>query len=281
MKEQNFELYCHVGLGKTGTTYLQYKFFPKLREVKYIQRTKYKNLDRILEKPRYSKYFVSREFDRQFEREVLKIAKSYPFAGIIIVLRRNDSWIASQYRRHVKNGGQHSFCEFLDLKNDKGLWKQKDVCFHPKLLMLKELFDKKPLVLFHDELKKYPFAFFDKIADYIGASYEKRKIDINPKHKSYNDKQLRYIRSVSPRVLRKERRKTRNKLHKWLDFRSRWLVCHLLLLVGKMIPEKYVTKDPVIKKEELDEVREFYADDWQKCKEFARKHSYFLPEEES
>jgi len=278
MKEQQFELYCHVGLGKTGTTYLQYKFFPKLKGVRYIQRTQYRNLDRILQKPQHTKYFVSREFDRQFEREVTKIAQSYPFAGIIIVLRRNDSWIASQYKRHVKNGGQHSFREFLDLKNDHGLWKQKDVYFYPKLQMLKEMFHKKPLVLFHDELKKAPFAFFDKIADYIGASYEKKKIDINPKHKSYNDKQLRYIRSVSSRLLRKERRKIRNNFHKWLDFRSRWLICHFLLLIGRLMPEKFVTKIPVISPADLNEVKDFYAEDWQQCKEFARKHSYFSTE---
>ncbi len=275
MAEQDrFELYCHVGLGKTGTTYLQYEFFPKLKGVKYIQRTQYKKFGRIIARTHYSKYFVSREFDRQFEREVPRIAEKYPSAGIIIVLRRNDSWIASQYRRHVKNGGQHSFQEFLDLKHDQGLWKQKDVYFYPKLLMLKDLFTKKPLVLFHDELKKEPFSFFDKIADYLGVTYDKRKINVNPKHKSYNDKQLRYIRSVSSGIFRPERRKTRNRLHRWIQFRSRWLLCRLFLLLGQILPEKFVDNTPVIEQELLEEVREFYAHDWEKCKEFAGEHSY-------
>ena len=271
--DHSFELYCHVGLGKTASTYLQYRFFPKLKGVHYIQRTRYGRFGRIIESTNHSKYFVSREFDRQYEREVNKIAEKYPHARIIIVLRRNDSWIASQYRRYVKNGGYQPFHRFLDLEDDQGLWKQKDVYFYPKLRMLRELFEHKPLVLFHDELKQDPYAFFDRIAGYMGATYDRSRIEINPSHKSYSEKQLKIVRKIARRLFPREWKGSRNKLVHYIRFRSRWLLLHLFLYAAEVMPRSWAGGRPLIPSEELAKVRDFYAEDWEQCKAFAEKYS--------
>jgi len=44
------EVYFHVGLGKTASTYLQYQLFPKLKGIKYFQRSSYKRYHKIIEK---------------------------------------------------------------------------------------------------------------------------------------------------------------------------------------------------------------------------------------
>lgn len=270
--ERSFELYCHVGLGKTASTYLQYRFFPKLKGVYYIQRTKYRRFDRIIESTAHSKYFVSREFDRQFEREVRKIAGRYPEARIIIVLRRNDSWIASQYRRYVKNGGSQPFERFLDLDHDRGLWKQEDVFFHPRLQLVRELFNNKPLILFHDQLKKDPYAFFDRIAGYMGATYDRDRIVTHPSHKSYSEKQLKILQRVARRLFPREWKGSRNRTVHYIRFRSRWLLLHLVLYAARIMPGRWAGDQPLIPQEQLARVRDFYARDWEKCQEFAREH---------
>ncbi|HKL37264.1 MAG TPA: hypothetical protein VJ876_00115 [Bacteroidales bacterium] len=272
-KEPSFELYCHVGLGKTASTYLQYRFFPKLKGVCYIQRTRYNRFDKIIEATDHKKYFVSREFDRQYEQEVKKIADRYPHAYIIIVLRRNDSWIASQYRRYVKNGGTQPFHRFLDLDNDEGLWKQKDVYFHPKLEMVRQLFEHKPLVLFYDELKKDPRAFFDRIADFMGATYDPDRIVINPSHKSYSEKQLKILQKVARVLFPREWKGSRNKTVHYIRFRSRWLLLHLFLYAARLMPKSWAGDESLIPPEELERVREFYAEDWRRCQEFAEEYS--------
>ena len=276
MKQQkkDFELFCHVGLGKTASTYLQYKFFPKLKGIHYIQRTRYSRFDRIISRKKHVKFLVSREFDRQFEREVGKIAEKYPRAHVIVVIRRNDSWIASQYRRYVKNGGLQPFENFVDLENDQGIWKQKDLYFDPKLRMVKNLFSTWPLVLFHDELKQDAYGFFDKLARYMEVDYDKNQIDVHPSHKSYSDKQLKILRRFNRRVFGYDFKGSRNKVRHYIRFRTRWLFNHLILYIASLLPERFAGTEPLIPADHLEKIRKHYANDWKRCREFAKAYSY-------
>ncbi|MFP3859826.1 MAG: hypothetical protein ACLFUW_03295 [Bacteroidales bacterium] len=273
-QKNNKVIYFHVGLGKTASTYLQYKVFPKFKGIYYIQRTRYGNYPSIIEQTNYDKYLISREFDRQFEREVRKMAAHYPDANIIIVLRRNDSWLASQYRRYVKNGGYKSFGEFVDIENNQGHWDRKEGFFSQKLKLIEELFPNKPLVLFHEELKKDPFSFIDRIAKYTGTEYEKNKININPQHKSYSEKQLKVIKRISKKIFPRERKEIQNKTLHYISFRSRWLLCHLILYSAALIPSKWVPEETIIDQGELEKIKNFYKDDWSKCIEFAKEKSF-------
>ncbi|MFO8236037.1 MAG: hypothetical protein R6U04_11610 [Bacteroidales bacterium] len=274
MENLNKEIYFHVGLGKTASTYLQYKVFPKFKGIYYIQRTRYEKYPKIIEQTNHKTYLISREFDRQFEREVRRMASHYPYASIIIVLRRNDSWLASQYRRYVKNGGYKSFGEFVDIENNQGHWDLKEGFFHKKLQLIEEIFPNKPLVLFHDELKNDPFSFIDRIAKYTGAEYEKNKIDINPQHKSYSTKQLKVLKRISTKIFPREKKEIKNKTLHYINFRSRWLLCHLILYAAYLLPKKWFLDEKIIGNEELEKIKAYYYDDWSKCIEFAKEKSF-------
>ena len=273
-KEKLPEIYFHVGLGKTASTYLQYEVFPKFKGIHYIQRTKYNQYPKIIEKNQADKYLISREFDRQFFEEVGKMAEFDPNARIIIVLRKNESWIASQYRRYVKNGGYKTFNEFLDLEKNKGTWEKEEVYFYPKLKFIEEHFNPKPLVLFHDELKEDPYQFIKRIAKYTGTSFDKSKISLKPSHKSYSNKQLLIIREVSKKLFKSDKVKAKTKTMHYVKFRSRWLLCHLILYAAKILPGNIANKKSIIPKEDLAKVTEMYKNDWEKCLDFARKKSF-------
>ena len=58
------EIYFHVGLGKVASTYLQHRFFPRLKGIHYIKSTRYRRSPQIIKDTNYDKYFISREFDR-------------------------------------------------------------------------------------------------------------------------------------------------------------------------------------------------------------------------
>jgi hypothetical protein len=63
------------------------------------------------------KFLISCEFDKQFERETEDFSKFFPDTGIIIVFRRHDEWILSQYKRTIKNGFHVKFKDFFNLEN--------------------------------------------------------------------------------------------------------------------------------------------------------------------
>lgn len=269
--DRSKEVFFHVGLAKTGTTYLQHNFFPKLKGIQYIQRTKYRDLKyaKIIERTNHEKYLISNEFDRQLKQELENIASVYPDAKIIIVLRRHHSWIASQYRRRIKNGYSFTFKEFIDLENDQGFWKQKDLYFYPMLEMIERTFKSKPLVLFYDDLRNNPYQFLDKLAGFLGATYDKNSINLSSKHKSFNDKQLKVIRTFSRLLFKQDFEYSKKYWVSKIQRLLRMIPRYFILYTSLLAPRFLVDKSPLISEEELEKVRAYYDKDWKKCLDFA------------
>ncbi len=266
----NKEIYFHTGLGKVASTYLQYKVFPRLQGLEYIQRTKYKKASGLIEKSRSDKILLSREFDRQYERELLKFSGKYPGATIILMLRRHDSWIASQYRRYVKNGGSVSFENFIDIENDTGLWKQKDLMFYPRISYVSEHFDKPPLVFLYDDIRNDFFGFLNQFCTKLGIDYNKDEISTRPFHTSYNEKQLKVIRSLAPRLFSQHRTDASNRVLKWLQHKGRMLPRYLVLYLALLVPERMVSSSPLIDPHYLNKVRKHFETDWQMCLDYVQ-----------
>ncbi|MCP4310571.1 MAG: hypothetical protein GY790_04865 [Bacteroidetes bacterium] len=265
------QVFFHVGLGKTGTTYLQYRVFPKLQGIKYIQRTNYRDFKyvKLITNASDQKFLVSNEFDIQLESEARKIASKYPRAKIIIVLRRHDSWIASQYRRNVKNGYPESFDKFIDVENDKGKWKKAELYYYPKLMMLEQLFRSKPLVLFHDELLNNPHSFIGKICAFTGSDFNKESISLRRKHTSYNEKQLKVRRQLSKKQNRNQ--PVRSKIY-WIRKIQNILRMperYLSLYIAYLVPSRWLSDEPLISTESMARVRTYFEEDWKKCEEYS------------
>lgn len=258
----NKQIFFHVGLSKTASTYLQNRFFNKLNGIYYIGNHNYKYYERIITESQDEKILVSREFDQQYNRELEKFAKLYPSAKLIIVLRRHDSWIASQYRRYVKNGGSKEFEEFFDVEKNNGLWKIHDAEFYPKLMKIEELFDQKPLVLFYEDMRKDVFKFFNEISEYTDTKYDKNNINLTSKHKSYSEKQLKFVKKAC-RIFKRDFRRKNFFLSK-----SRWLICHLFLYIAAITPNFLMSKKRLITPESLEKVKVFFDEDWQKCYQY-------------
>ena len=270
------EIYFHVGLGKVASTYLQHRFFPKLQGIQYIPSNKYRHYQKHIDKSTAQRILLSREFDNQLEYEVSRFAKLYPDAHIIIAFRRQDAWIASQYRRYVKNGGYRSFSDFIDVEKDEGLWKQHQVYMMPKIQIIEKYFHQKPLVLLHDDLKTNAFAFFNQIATYTNSTYEQAAISLAPVHKSYTEKQLKFIRKVARQLFEEpkgvHRIKPETGLRHWLHRRSKMLACYATMYSSQLFPEHWAGTAALIAPEELEKVRAFYAKDWAEVLAYAKQH---------
>lgn len=264
------KIYFHVGTGKTGTTYLQIKVFPFVKGLHYIPTNRYRKIYEILKESKEERLLVSREFDRQMEREVKKFAEHYPNnTQPIVVFRRQDSYIASQYRRFVKNGYQGDLTSFLDLENDNGFFKQEHLTYMDTVALLEEQFGCKPLVYFHDDMKKDQKAYVERMLSDIGASVDYDAINQKSFHTSYSEKQLKALRSFAKIVPMEKKRVFNNGILHFLNRSIRGPLRYIVLYVAKVFPNAFFSKEPLISTEELECVRLFFEKDWMAVREYA------------
>ncbi len=267
---QQKKIFTHVGLGKTGTTFLQYRVFPKFEGLYYIQRTRYRKVAQIINNTNYSKYLVSNEFDQQLEHEVKKFSASFPDATPIIVFRRHDSYIASQYRRFVKNGFRGTFTDFFDLENDNGYFKKHDLNYFRQIKILEEHYKNPPIVLFYDDFRNDAQKFVQDLAKRMDVTIDLEKVNFNRKHTSYREKQLKAMMRAGKHINLLKRRISNNFIvHLFWRLYLNGLR-YSILYGAKLFSEKHFGSEPLISPDELEKVKNYYLPDWEKCKEYAQ-----------
>ena len=264
----NKNIYFHVGLAKTGSTFLQNNFFPKLQNIKYISTHKYRRCIDIINNTNYDSYLISREFDRQLEGEVKKILNHFPETKIIIVFREHKKWISSQFKRFSKNGYHFKFEDFYNNTNS-GYWKNEDMIYIDKINIIKKYSKYDPLVLNFDELKINPHSYLTKISEYTNSNYKKSNISLNVVHKSYSEKQLIFLKGFC-RIFKPNPPKyyADNKLKHWLYFRPWWLLFHLVMYVAYFLPKNMIVKKPLIDNNYLKKTMKKYKSDWDEILKF-------------
>lgn len=110
------KIFIHVGLHKTGTTFLQQQVFPLVENVNFI--TSFNDI--LLKKIDNDKInIISNEtlsgtydYDRYYIADRLKLL--FPDAKIILGIRDKDSWVCSCYSEFVKHGGTLTYEEYID-----------------------------------------------------------------------------------------------------------------------------------------------------------------------
>ena len=267
-------VYFHVGTGKAASTYLQYRVFPNFFGVHYIQRTRYKKALEIVQSGNHEVYLLSREFDRQLEYEVGRFADKYPNCRPIIVLRRHDSYIASQYRRFVKNGYRKDFKSFFDVHGNTGYFKHKHIDYKRQIEVLEAKFDLPPIVLIYEDLVNDPVRFVQKLAQLLGSTINYEQLNFERYHASYPEKQLKAILKVGRYLNLRNRKLFKNSV---LQFLYRFVLAatrYSILLIAKFLPRSWFSKEPLIRLEELNEVHAYFLDDWTFVLDYAVKSTH-------
>lgn len=265
------EIFFHVGLGRTATTFMQRSVFPKFKNIYYINKHHYRKADQIIAATQQDKYLISHEFSKELNKEMKQFSYKYPNAKIIIVFRRHDKWIASHYKRSLKNGFPSGFKGYFDLDKDTGFWKKEHLDYYNKLKCIDECFNHKPLVLFHQDLKDNPKKFLQQILDYIGVK-ETGPICIKTRHTSYGDKELKVREWVNSHTIFKE---VGVKDYKLSELRRLYnkTIRYTVLNFAKIIPDSMVSDKPLIPGDELKRIRDYYKNDWEKCIKYAKENN--------
>ena len=178
-------VYFHIGLHKTGTTFLQKEYFPKL-SVHYVrgslpfykvigELSSNKGVVLVSDENLSGQLFSGRKY-LQCKETMSAIKKAFPDAKIIIGFRNHLDFIVSSYKQLLHQGGIVGFHEFYKIDNT-GLLKNEDLCYKNIIELLNNNF-KDVCIYTIDEIKDMP-VFDKKISKFLGL--ENCEVEVNEK----------------------------------------------------------------------------------------------------
>lgn len=269
------EVYIHTGMGRTGTTFLQLKVFPKFEKIFFHPQVKFRRAVKVINKGEYPRYLISGEMEyKKLEKHMKEFSVHFPHARPMIIFRRHDEWIASQHRRFVKSGFAIKFEDFFNPENDTGFWEREWLRFMGNIEILEKYYNHKPLVLFYDNLKQDPGDFILKLTAYLGASVHIPSIDLKPKHASYNEKQLRAVYTLSKKISLRKRKPSKLKLINIMLNLLRNILRYAILFFAPVLPGSWLSNDDFLPDaDQLKKVREAFTPDWEACRKYSETNN--------
>jgi hypothetical protein len=136
---------------------------------------------------------------------------------------------------------------------------------------LESHFSNKPLVVFYEEMIANPFAFIDRIAKYIGAEYDQKDINLDKRHSSYNQNQIKAIDWLGNYFNLRKRRIFKNPILHFIWKIYLGSIRYSVLFISKLLPNSFFDQSPLIEKSELEHVKMFFTQDWEKCLDYAKR----------
>jgi hypothetical protein len=265
-------LFFHIGMHKTGTTFLQSCVFPKWTGIEYIR---WPNLEYFLRLREGRNYLVSREGlsgeiwspQEERERSIRRLAELFPQARILMSFRRHDRYIASSYKQYLHRGGTGRFDEFFDIETDRGFHRQADLYYRPKIESIERHFGHTPFVFLHEELRDALPRLLEDLQAFIGgqapAPSEIRMRYANRGVKYYPGKLLRWLNGWSRSELNPlGRYRLDNAYTRSLKIDPR-TVCQYWLA---FLPDR-----PTLHESTAERIRERYRDDWDFIRALAQR----------
>lgn len=165
----------HIGLPKTGTTFLQEHYFPHLACVNFLGKAKTLSLEMILRDREYLHKvpFVSHEhllacpFETNkggwfevFSRNLVNLKILLPEARLMVSLRSHVPLVKSYYLEHISKPGREVypvFEKFFTFGDSSGaLVTAKDITFRLIIEECTNVFGCEPFVFFNEEIAQSP-----------------------------------------------------------------------------------------------------------------------------
>ena len=187
MTYENF--FFHVGMCKTGTTFVQHEVFPRWPGIKYLSA---RNLEYFVDLPSDQRYLISCEAltGRMFgdleekRRSLARLADMFPGARCIVSVRRPSDYLGSLYSQYLRYGGSGSFRDFIDLEGNgrETFVHREDFCFEPVIRQAERCFGAPPFVFDNAELRANLDGLLSDLAAFLGTA----KATVNPGRTKYN-----------------------------------------------------------------------------------------------
>jgi len=185
------EIYIHVGLPKTATTFLQKNIFRYCKDIYFVKKLPFFTSNINMNKILISNEALSgspqsgRSVDRR-DKIIRRLKKLFPEARIVLGLREKQKWTVSLYRQYVRQGG---VCLFEDWFNN--VFDHRFLDFDEYISLLDSLFPE----IYVYQLKDFKLncqRSVSNLCSFLEISVP--QYNPQPMHVSYNEKRTELIR---------------------------------------------------------------------------------------
>jgi hypothetical protein len=263
-------VFAHLGLPKTASTFLQYRVFPAFRSVTYIKKHAYFRGPTPAQLARSTTLLFSNECESESRYRFELFRDRYPQAVVLLMLRRHDRWLGSKYKYYLRKGGGLTFDEYFRRDGSEGVLKPDELLFRKRIALAEEVFNRRPLVYFHEELVKNPAATIGSLAAAVGATVDQSAIQFGRVNEAFSDRQLHAIRALNqwarwrdvseaPWLARLTRRRPK----------LRGLLVLLVAQLSSLVPGRSVSDEDIVPAAALDQIRDEFTPDWEDCVAYA------------
>jgi len=194
--ESQTKLYIHLGLPKTGTTYLQRTVFSQLPEVLFLEKAVNVSIWDLLASSENkilisSEHLLANPFKvyeqgwlSTFKSNLERLHQLFPNTNYILTLRKHSSLFLSYYKEHISKGGRVNYPDldvFFNIENNKGHIKWEDLYFSE---IIESVVSKgnRLLILFQEDLKENSEEVFQQLLSFMKLP-----------HKTFNDNKNRVV----------------------------------------------------------------------------------------
>lgn len=206
--EMDGELFIHVGLPKTATTFLQEEVYPRIENVAFLGKAKKLDFFQVYTEPR-EKFLISHEhllacpFERypngwlgEFRTRLGLLAQRFPDARIMISFREHEALLTSYYKEYISKPGRPylTLDEFFDVRGNTGLVRFEDLRYMDLIELIQSHF-RQPVFafLFEDVVHNLPVFLRDLglyVRENVPAASEIKQSRVNPGVRHYQAKLL-------------------------------------------------------------------------------------------
>lgn len=214
----------HIGLHKTGTSYLQRSYLKRLKSVTLFNYVMdfpsfgNRNMDNkhiLISNEGLSgvawnyKWLrgIKNEYSwmSSFETAVQNTRLIFNNGEVIIFLRNHGDLLLSMYKQYIQEGG---ILKLNDFYGEEGVIKPSDLLFTPRIKFLQKNFTQ-VYVLSYDEFKKEGDIYLNNFFRSIGIDVNSEKSAITIENKSISGKKIELMRKFNivfprlPKIIRK------------------------------------------------------------------------------
>ena len=260
--KRNGKVYIHIGMEKTGTTFLQHNLFPNLK-INLLKTF----LDLSEARGSNFPFLISNEglcgpvykkggMFSNFSRSVLAIKDLFVSPNIILCFREPSDYLLSSYKQYLHEGGVLTFDRFFSLQQS-ALVNRSDLFFSKYIQFLKSEFDPESLFVYNfDSFRMDPLKVIDAIIAFL--NHDDIEFDIaltrkraNPSVPYHYESTLRFLNSMDQGL--KRRTGLRMRLQLFGKLLSPRTFCQY------MLPAIYRPRGD----RDVSDIKDYYLSDWE------------------